>query len=415
MRPSPPFARPAGRARTSRSFTDGALGLALVALAHCSFPEFDFGEAAGGAAGTGAGGGGGRGGSGGTGGRAGSGTMGQGGAAGLGGAGGQGGSIECPPNCTPFVVAKAEASVISLAVEGTSAFWTQDPSPQTNGILVTTPLAGGPLTTLASPGAMVEPVLRGADAEYLYLVASASVPNKLFVFDRPKGEVRLAADLGSARLPSPESSFVGAASFFFVTYDEVLDTDIVFRLPKGALGAPTPLPVRVIEHPQGGPYTPLGPDGDAAVLYDEVEGTLLRVFRASNEEPAEVQPIFADAPNDLPYFEWFAADESSYYFASSDDFVDYAIRALPRDKNRFADMRVIVRDEKNCVNLRADGPSLYWVAGDVIRSLRVAPKDGSAGPQTLVEGLPADDYVLAGDSVYWFDPGSRELRGLRVR
>jgi hypothetical protein len=426
MRPSPPFAPPTraappsrpglvrpGREARPRALAVAAIGVALATLPQCSFPEFDFGEGAGGAGGLNEGGGGG-GGSTGTNGRAGFGGSG-GGPGGAGGAGGQGGEANCPPECAPFVVATAQSSIISMVVDGASAFWTQDVGGQSSAILVSAPLAGGgPLADLVSAGEVAEPGLRGADADYLYLAAPESSPGELFVFDRQQGELRRVAGVIPGGYGGPEFAFVGPSSFFFVAYDEAAETDVVFRVPKGALGAPSPEPVRVLEHPEGGVYVPLGADGDSAVVFDDFDGRVLLASRASNGEPSDVRPVFADEPGAL-FFEWFAADEAAYYFASDDDFPDYVIRALPRGKDRIADLTVVSRDERNCTSLRADEASLYWVVGEATRSLRAAPKDGSAGPRTIVDDLGSSGYAVQGGHVYWFDPASRQLMGLRVR
>jgi hypothetical protein len=388
------------------------LGLALVGLPHCTFPEFDFDEGVGSA-------GGGGGDIGGMGGRSGSGgggsPGGQGGSAGQGGSTGAGGADNCPPDCAPFVVAKAQALVISLAADGENAFWTQGTNAQSTDILLSAPLTGGgPVAPLAGEDEIDESMLRGVDDDYVYLISPGFQPNDLFVYDREKSELRAVAPLAGGGLAGPEYTFVGPSSFFFVAFDEAVTADVVFRLPKASFfGAP--VPVRVLQHPDGGTYTPLGVDGDALIVVDDFSSQVLRASKDSDADPGNVEAVFADAPNELPFFEWFAADETAYYFASDENFPDYVVSVLPRGKDRFDDLSAISRSERLCSDLSADGESLYWVVGETTRSLRTAPKNGSAGPRTLVDDIGSSGYVARGGFVYWFDPASRELRGLRVR
>nr|MCU0687017.1 hypothetical protein [Polyangiaceae bacterium] len=238
---------------------------------------------------------------------------------------------------------------------------------------------------------------------------------KLFVFDRQKSELRPIAQVPPGGFFGPHFAFVGASSVFFISLDEATFSDRILRLPKGALGGPAPEPVTVLSQIENGTYSLLGVDGDAAVVIDDTTGDLLRASRASNDEPAVVQPVFAESAGALPYFEWFATDEAGYYFASSNDVGEYAIRFLPRGKDRLADLTVVSRDEPFSTNLSTDEASVYWVAETTGRSLRIAPKDGSTGPRTIVEDLGTSGYAVQNGYVYWVDPTSRELRGLRVR
>jgi hypothetical protein len=284
-------------------------------------------------------------------------------------------------SCQPVVVATSAQGNIGVAVNASGVFWTSE-----DGNVRTVPLAGGPVTTLAS----AQPALEGiaVDATRVYWVTGSSGGGT--VTSLPVGGSTPSVIAGGQG--RPEALTIDATTVYWTTNE----SGTVASAPLG--GGPVTVLASGLDHPYGIAV-------DASFVYWTNAGSMADAGAVMRVAIGGGTPDTLSLGRSYPWH--LAVDATSVYWLESDGNQPTSkpsLMKMPKDGG--SPVTLAVPPPTFVSGIVVDATRVYWTGSSKTDGYVMAVPLGGGAATTLANNQ-ADPLGLAEDatSIYWVDYG----------